>query len=560
MFDTSRRLQGHHILRATVVTLTERRAARPGTMYPIITNEGNNNNNHNNNNNNNNNNNTLNDDDERRGTTLQEFYAGQTVFITGGTGFLGKVLIEKLLRSCPDLTAIYILVRPKKGRDVQSRVEDIFDDVVYTRLKKEVPKFRHKVFAVAGDCSVPDLGLSLADKALLIQKVSIVFHVAATVRFDEKLKLAMAINVQAATDIIKLCRSMPQLKSVIHVSTAYANSHLWTIDEKFYPYETKYSELMKMIENMPEDTITELTPKIIGKWTNTYVFTKALAEDMIREESKDLPMGIFRPAIVISTAREPILGWIDNLYGPTGVVAGAASGVLRTLHSDPDINANIVPVDFTVNSLIASAWDVATQVERRGKDMLIYNYVSSVDAPLTWGEYCKSNMEYGKLYPLSNSIWYLSFTTNKHKFIHLLYVLFLHLLPAMLVDTVSICIGQKPRLWKMYQKIHKFANVISYFATHQWKFTNDNVQDMWSRLESKDQHLFLFNMKGFNWDEYFQYYIKGTRIYLFKDDLSTLKASRARLARFYYMHQATKGLVYLLMLWIVWTLFSRIVY
>jgi hypothetical protein len=34
---------------------------------------------------------------------------------------------------------------------------------------------------------------------------------------------------------------------------------------------------------------------------------------------------------VTSTYREPVIGWIDNLYGPTGVVAGAGSGVLRTM-------------------------------------------------------------------------------------------------------------------------------------------------------------------------------------------------------------------------------------
>lgn len=67
---------------------------------------------------------------------------------------------------------------------------------------------------------------------------------------------------------------------------------------------------------------------------------------------------------VVSTAHEPIPGWIDNFYGPTGIAAGAASGVLRTLHCNPEINANIVPVDLTVNALIASAWDVAMQTAR----------------------------------------------------------------------------------------------------------------------------------------------------------------------------------------------------
>jgi fatty acyl-CoA reductase len=63
-------------------------------------------------------------------TTLQQFYSGQSIFITGGTGFLGKLLIEKLLRSCPGIVSIYLLVRPKKGKDVHQRAEEIFDDPV----------------------------------------------------------------------------------------------------------------------------------------------------------------------------------------------------------------------------------------------------------------------------------------------------------------------------------------------------------------------------------------------------------------------------------------------
>lgn len=98
--------------------------------------------------------------------------------------------------------------------------------------------------------------------------------------------------------------------------------------------------------------------RLIGNWPNTYTYTKALAEDMVRRNSAGLPVGVFRPAIVTSSAKEPLVGWIDNLYGPTGVVAGAGTGVLRTMHCDKNINANIVPVDYCVNALIAAAWDV----------------------------------------------------------------------------------------------------------------------------------------------------------------------------------------------------------
>ena len=50
--------------------------------------------------------------------------------VKGGTGFLGKILIEKLLRSCQDISTIYLLMRGKKDRNIEDRMEDIFNDSV----------------------------------------------------------------------------------------------------------------------------------------------------------------------------------------------------------------------------------------------------------------------------------------------------------------------------------------------------------------------------------------------------------------------------------------------
>lgn len=83
---------------------------------------------------------------------------------------------------------------------------------LFLKLKDEQPKFRHQIVAIAGDCSQPNLGISSQDRDTLIREVSIVFHVAATVRFDEKLKLAMAINVRSVRDIMHLCKEIMNLK------------------------------------------------------------------------------------------------------------------------------------------------------------------------------------------------------------------------------------------------------------------------------------------------------------------------------------------------------------
>ena len=63
-------------------------------------------------------------------SSIAEFYKGKTVFITGATGFMGKVLVEKLLRSCPGVDQLYLLMRPSKGKDVVSRLQEFIDNQV----------------------------------------------------------------------------------------------------------------------------------------------------------------------------------------------------------------------------------------------------------------------------------------------------------------------------------------------------------------------------------------------------------------------------------------------
>lgn len=59
-------------------------------------------------------------------SNIQSYYKDKTIFITGGSGLMGKVLIEKLLYNCSDLNKIYILLRSKRGRTPEQRLDDMF--------------------------------------------------------------------------------------------------------------------------------------------------------------------------------------------------------------------------------------------------------------------------------------------------------------------------------------------------------------------------------------------------------------------------------------------------
>ena len=55
---------------------------------------------------------------------IREFFKGKSIFVTCGSGFMGKVLLEKLLYSCSDLKEIFILMRPKRGKSGEQRVAE----------------------------------------------------------------------------------------------------------------------------------------------------------------------------------------------------------------------------------------------------------------------------------------------------------------------------------------------------------------------------------------------------------------------------------------------------
>ena len=117
--------------------------------------------------------------------TVSRFYQKKSVFITGATGFMGKVLVHKLLVSCPLLETIYVLIRSKRGMGPQDRLRDLFSTPIFESIKDT--SVLEKVVVLTGDISIPRLGLSDSDIDIIVNQVSVIFHSAATVRFDEEL-------------------------------------------------------------------------------------------------------------------------------------------------------------------------------------------------------------------------------------------------------------------------------------------------------------------------------------------------------------------------------------
>lgn len=67
---------------------------------------------------------------------IKDYLKDKTVFITGGFGFLGKLMVEKLLQC--DVKRIYLFVRAKKGKSIAERFETLTTEPVRDLFKNKV--------------------------------------------------------------------------------------------------------------------------------------------------------------------------------------------------------------------------------------------------------------------------------------------------------------------------------------------------------------------------------------------------------------------------------------
>src|SRR5215218_8404188 len=147
--------------------------------------------------------------------------------LTGGTGFLGTALVEKILRSLPDLGRLYLVVRPSRGKSAAERFEkDVLGAVAFRGLRENLgddfeEHVSKKVRVLEGDVHAPSLGLGEEDLAELSREVDLVIHSAASVVFDAPLDAALDSNVRGTLGLLNLARAWEKRPLFMHVSTSY---------------------------------------------------------------------------------------------------------------------------------------------------------------------------------------------------------------------------------------------------------------------------------------------------------------------------------------------------
>ncbi|XP_073831838.1 putative fatty acyl-CoA reductase CG5065 [Musca autumnalis] len=425
--------------------------------------------------------------------SISNFYQDQEIFVTGGTGFIGKVLVEKILRSLPNISKLYILIRSKKNQTPEDRLKKLLEIPVFRRVHTEQPESFRKIIPIAGDCCEKELGISTQDKERL-HNVSIIFHVAATVRFDENLKTAILLNTRGAYEMVKLAQGMPKLKAFVHVSTTYAHPDIKVLDEKIYPPYGDWRHIIKLAETYDVETLNTLRSKIAPNHPNNYTFTKSLAEHVIDDHRHTLPVVILRPSIVISSYEEPIPGWIDNFNGPIGMLVACGIGVLRTNYGNPNIVPDIIPVDMVAKSILVAAFKLGTNPPTLcpNTDLEIFNCCNSSKRYLSTSDIVDIGKKTILKIPFEKCIWLpeggitASFVWHYFRFITQ------QILPAMILDLLLIVAGQKPVLLRIHRRMESTIQILKVFLNTEWTFLNDNLRALQNIISEEERSTFNF--------------------------------------------------------------------
>lgn len=238
------------------------------------------------------------------------------VFLTGATGFVGMETLARLLER-PDREVIALVRAP----DAEGARERLYGVLERLGLEEECGR----VHAVAGDVTVPGLGLSRPQRHALATRIDSVIHCAASVSFSLPLDESRAINVEGTRRVVELARRAPGLERFVHVSTAYvAGTHPGAFGEEEHDRGQAFR--------------------------NAYEQSKWEAEHVVGAEA-GLPLTVVRPSIVVGDSETGWTAAFNVLYHP---LQAYARGLVKTIPADPDSIVDVVPVDYVADGILAA--------------------------------------------------------------------------------------------------------------------------------------------------------------------------------------------------------------
>jgi long-chain acyl-CoA synthetase len=242
-----------------------------------------------------------------------------TILLTGATGFLGTQIARQIL-SNSDAKIIALLRSPGPSTAQQRLQREWYD---WPDLHSEIGG---RVQALAGDVTLPYLGVDEDRYGRLVARVTHIIHAAADIRLFEPLAELRVINVEGTRHVLELAHAIQADHGLVrfgHVSTAY-------------------------VAGKREGVVAEEDLDDRFGFSTPYEQSKYEAELLVRGAASELSFSIFRPGMIVGDSQTGVIKNFNTLYYPLRMYL---TGKLRVAPASPSLRVNLVPVDYVAASI-----------------------------------------------------------------------------------------------------------------------------------------------------------------------------------------------------------------
>jgi thioester reductase-like protein len=240
------------------------------------------------------------------------------ILLTGATGFLGMELLARLLEDSD--REVITVIRADSDAEAAARLWSVLEGLYEGPSSAQLARIR----PVAGDVTLPGIGLSPGARRLILERTAAIVHCAASISFDLPLHEALEINAAGTSRVLDLAeevRGARGLEQLVHVSTAYVAGH----------HDGVFGEDDL---DMGQD------------FRNSYEESKLRAEQLVA--AAPLPTTIVRPSIVVGASESGWTAAFNVLYWP---LQAFARGLLDHVPARLDGVVDVVPVDYVARAI-----------------------------------------------------------------------------------------------------------------------------------------------------------------------------------------------------------------
>jgi thioester reductase-like protein len=246
----------------------------------------------------------------------REAAAVSDVLLTGFPGFIGMRLLPRILERRPD-ARVACLVQDKFVDTARRSLE---------ALEAAHPQTRGRLELVAGDITLPGLGIEVGRAKRLQASLRQAWHLAAVYDLAVGRAVAQRVNVEGTRNLLEFAAAAARFERLQYVSTAY-------------------------VSGKARGVFRETDLDVGQGFKNHYEETKFLAEvEVVRSK---LPATIYRPGVVVGDTQTGETAKFDGPYAVLRMMEKLPSPGLFPRVGIGEGTVNIVPVDFVVSGMAA---------------------------------------------------------------------------------------------------------------------------------------------------------------------------------------------------------------